>query len=56
MVRCLAGVFPVILNCGVHSGVFASAWVCVMVVGFGFGFCVPLVDRVFFFLCQFWKK
>ncbi|WZX59006.1 hypothetical protein AAFR86_03925 [Salmonella enterica subsp. diarizonae serovar 58:r:z53] len=49
-------VLPVILNRAEHSGVFASAWVCVMVVGFGFGFCVPLVDRVFFFLCQFWKK
>ncbi|EJX3083452.1 hypothetical protein OD218_005248 [Salmonella enterica] len=35
-----------------YSGAFASAWVCALVVGTGFGLCVPLVDRVFFFLCH----
>ncbi|HCL5309954.1 TPA: hypothetical protein N2G38_002234 [Salmonella enterica] len=38
-----------------YSGAFASPWVCSLVVGIGFGLCIPLVDRVFFF-CQFWKK
>ncbi|EDT3088905.1 hypothetical protein XS16_005397 [Salmonella enterica subsp. enterica serovar Newport] len=45
-------VLPMVLHRVEHSGVFASSWICVMVVGFVFGFCVPLVDRVFFFLCQ----
>lgn len=48
-------VLPVILNRVEHSGVFASAWVCSLVVGAVFGLCVPLVDRVFFFLCRHWK-
>lgn len=43
---------PMILNRVEHSGAFASAWVCALVVGAVFGLCVPLVDRVFFFLCQ----
>ncbi|EBR6787033.1 hypothetical protein CBO08_17245 [Salmonella enterica] len=45
-------VLPVILHRVEYSGAFASAWVCALVVGAGFGLCVPLVDRVFFFLCQ----
>ncbi|ECI2942749.1 hypothetical protein PC076_001335 [Salmonella enterica] len=48
-------ILPMILYRVEHSGVFASAWVCSLVVGAVFGLCVPLVDRVFFFLCQCWK-
>ncbi|ECC6921563.1 hypothetical protein DAE56_22640 [Salmonella enterica] len=42
----------VILRRVEYSGVFSSGWVCSLVVGVVFGLCVPLVDRVFFFLCQ----
>ncbi|EHG3080019.1 hypothetical protein VY487_004800 [Salmonella enterica] len=48
-------VLPMILHRVEYSGAFASAWVCALVVGAGFGLCVPQVDRVFFFLCQRWK-
>ncbi|EKK3318902.1 hypothetical protein PMI54_004216 [Salmonella enterica] len=52
----LVVVVPMILHRVEYSGVFASAWVCALVVGAGFGLCVPLVDRVFLSVCQFWKK
>ncbi|EKZ3295359.1 hypothetical protein WJV12_001571 [Salmonella enterica] len=39
-----------------YSGVFSSGWVCALVVGVVFGLLVPLVDRVFFFLCQSLKR
>lgn len=49
-------VLSMILQRVEYSGAFASPWVCSLVVGIGFGLCIPLVDRVFFFFCQFWKK
>ncbi|EFR3656312.1 hypothetical protein H0L72_002842 [Salmonella enterica] len=47
---------PAILHRLEYSGAFASLWVCALVVGVGFGLCVPLVDRIFTFLCQSWKQ
>ncbi|HGB5893275.1 TPA: hypothetical protein ACIVVN_001555 [Salmonella enterica subsp. enterica serovar Kottbus] len=35
---------PMILHSVEYSGVFSSGWVCALVVGFGSGLCVPLVD------------
>ncbi|HBL9999419.1 TPA: hypothetical protein LT059_003972 [Salmonella enterica subsp. enterica serovar Kodjovi] len=49
-------VLQMILHRVEYSGAFASAWVCALVAGAGFGLCVLLVDRVFLSVCQFWKK
>ncbi|EII7445968.1 hypothetical protein LHS21_000118 [Salmonella enterica subsp. enterica serovar Newport] len=49
-------VLPMILHRVEYSGAFSSGWVCSLVVGVGFGLCVPLVDRVFFFLCRCRKQ
>ncbi|EGC0232955.1 hypothetical protein KBT42_000869 [Salmonella enterica] len=45
-------VLPMILHHVEYSGAFASAWVCALVVGAGFGLCVPLVDEMFRFFSQ----
>ncbi|ECR8548332.1 hypothetical protein F2D81_12565 [Salmonella enterica] len=42
-------VLPMILYCVEHSGVFASAWVCSLVVCAVFGLCVPLMVVCFSF-------
>lgn len=49
-------ILPMILHRIECSGPFNSALICSVSVGIGFGLCVPLVERVFFFLCQFGKK
>lgn len=48
-------VLPIILHRIGCAGSFNSALMCSVSVGIGFGLCVPLVDRVFFFLCRRWK-
>lgn len=45
-------ILPMILHRIGCSGPFNYALICSVSVGIGFGLCVPLVDRVFFFLCQ----
>ncbi|EBB6487972.1 hypothetical protein HRW30_005075 [Salmonella enterica] len=49
-------ILPLILYYAKNSGVFASAWVCPVVIGAGFGLCVPLVDRVFLFILPVMEK
>ncbi|EIF8866883.1 hypothetical protein HZ500_005488 [Salmonella enterica] len=49
-------ILPMILHRVGCSGIPSSTLICYVSVGIGFGLCVPLVDRVFFFLCQFWKN
>lgn len=49
-------ILPMILHRVGCYGAFNSALTCSVSVGIGFGLCVPLVDRVFSFLCQFGKK
>lgn len=56
MVYCLAGEPADDSSSNRCSGSFSSGLVCAASVDIGFDLCVPLVDRVCLFFCQFWKK
>lgn len=48
-------ILPMILHHVGCFGTFNYSLFCSISLGIGFGLCVPLVDRMFFFVCQHWR-